>query len=170
MKTSLDDLALQALNTGLILKIQIRRPLGLWALKLVVAEEIQKGKIQIWGEMKAWAYSGFKGLQLDTMRVNSLAPNGVGSLIWAATMSWALEETPCRNARLLAIRDDDKQHSSLVRYFMSKGFRSVKEIGSSPLDLPLRLVWGGSGLLMVGECEHILSINQRLWNQVHLMN
>ena len=93
-----------------------------------------------------------------------MAPKGVGNLIWASTMAWALENTPCKKARLLAIRDEDTQHAVLVRYFLSKGFRSIREVGASPLDLPLRIVWGGAGVLMLGECEEVLSINQRLWN------
>jgi len=32
----------------------------------------------------------------------------------------------------------------------------VKEVGSSPVDLLLRLVWGGAGTLMNGECISIL--------------
>ena len=163
MPVILNELEQQAMKVGLLLRIQVRRPFNLWALKLVVAQQIEAEKIQIWGEMKAWAYSHENGLQLDTMRVNPNAPKGVGCLIWAATMAWALEETPCKNARLLAIRDEEKQHATLVRYFASRGFRSVRDVGSSLLDLPLRMVWGGSGLLMLGDCSKILSINQRLW-------
>ena len=33
----------------------------------------------------------------------------------------------------------------------------MKEVGSSPLDLFLRLVWGGAGTLMNGECISILN-------------
>ena len=32
----------------------------------------------------------------------------------------------------------------------------MKEVGSSPADLLLRLVWGGAGTLMNGECIYIL--------------
>ena len=32
----------------------------------------------------------------------------------------------------------------------------MKEVGSSPVDLLLRLVWGGAGTLMNGECISIL--------------
>jgi hypothetical protein len=75
----------------------------------------------------------------------------VGPLIWAATFAWALEATPCRRARLLAIRDDPKQHRRLVRYFERLGFEPLREIGAAPADLPLRIIWGGSGLLMGGD-------------------
>ena len=45
----------------------------------------------------------------------------------------------------------------LVRYFKIIGFEIVKEVGSSPIDLFLRLVWGGAGTLMKGDCFHILN-------------
>ncbi|MFZ9975004.1 MAG: hypothetical protein ACO3FK_12080, partial [Vulcanococcus sp.] len=92
-------------------------------------------------------------LQLDTMRVQGPQTQGVGALIWAATFAWALESTPCRSARLLAIRDNDLQHRRLVRYFQRLGFAPIREVGAAALDLPLRLIWGGAGLLMRGECS-----------------
>ena len=164
MPNTLDDLETEASKSGLILRLQVRRPLNIWTLKLVVAQELREKKIRIWGEMKAWAYPGLNGFQLDTMRVNSKAPKGVGALVWAGSMAWALENTPCKKVRLLAIRDDEKQHAVLVRYFSRRGFHSAREVGSSPLDLPLRMVWGGAGSLMVGDCKKILLINQNFWN------
>ena len=104
------------------------------------------------------------------MRVRADAPRGVGHLIWISTMLWALESTPCKKARLLAIRDEAKQHSILVRYFLKRGFNSVREVGSAPSDLYLRMIWGGSGMLMVGECEEVLSINERLWHNWNSKN
>ena len=59
----------------------------------------------------------------------------MGPLIWAATFAWALETTPCRTARLLAIRDGERQHRRLVRYFRRLGFAPLRELGGSPLDL-----------------------------------
>ena len=53
-------------------------------------------------KIKGWAYNGINGFQLDTMRVLPFAPKGVGHLIWAASMAWAQENTPCSKARLLA--------------------------------------------------------------------
>ena len=58
--------------------------------------------------------------------------------------------------RLLAIFDSEGYSKKLVRYFRLIGFKIVKEVGSSPLDLLLRLVWGGAGTLMTGECISIL--------------
>ena len=160
---SLDHLGKDALEAGLLLRLKVTRPLNLWALRLVVAEYLEPNKVRILGEMKAWAYKGVNGLQLDTMRVHPNAPSGVGHLVWAATMAWALEETPCKKARLLAIRDDERQHECLVRYFLRRGFQVIKEVGSAPNDLPLRMIWGGSGALMVAECTEVFKKSFQLW-------
>ena len=81
--------------------------------------------------------------------------------IWAATFAWALEATPCRSARLLAIRDNDQQHRRLMRYFRQLGFEPVRELGAAALDLPLRLIWGGAGLLMRGSVSEGLQRSLR---------
>ena len=162
-KPNLSILEKEASNRGFLLRIQVRRPLNIWSIRLVVGEKTSKDKIQLWGEMKGWAYQNTKGLQLDTMKVAKRAKSGVGDLIWAATMAWALEETPCRSARLLAIYDENNQHKILQRYFRRRGFDTVRTVGSSPLDLPLRLVWGGAGAFMVGNCETILERSYSSW-------
>ena len=154
----------EASDRGLLLRIQVRRPLNIWSIRLVVGEIISKNKIQLWGEMKGWAYQNTKGLQLDTMKVAKNAKSRVGDLIWSATMAWALEETPCRSARLLAIYDENNQHKILQRYFRRRGFNNVRTVGSSPLDLPLRLVWGGAGAFMVGNCKTVLERSYRCWS------
>ena len=115
--------------------------------------------------MKGWAYQNTKGLQLDTMKVGKNANSKIGDLIWASTMAWALEETPCRSARLLAIFDENNQHEILQRYFRRRGFNTVRKVGSSPLDLPLRLVWGGAGAFMVGNCEKVFERSYRSWSE-----
>ena len=161
----LDQLETQARDRGLLLRLQMGRPLGLWSLRLVVAQSTASGGVQLLGEMKGWAYAGRGGLQLDTMRVVPQAPAGVGHLIWAATMAWALETTPCRRARLLAIRDDERQHRRLVRYFRLQGFQPERDVAAALWDLPLRLVWGGAGLLMSGEVANVLQRSQRSWAQ-----
>ncbi len=155
MNNYLDTLESQASSLGLLLRIQVRRPLNFWAFRLVIGKHIATDQIKVLGEMKGWAYKDSSGLQLDTMQVVNSSFKGVGHLIWASTMAWALEETPCRKARLLAIHDEEQQHKSLIRYFTKRGFKTVREVGSSPLDLPLRMVWGGAGSLMVGECSQI---------------
>ena len=115
--------------------------------------------------MKGWAYGVSNGLQLDTMRVVPGSPAGVGDLVWAATMAWAMEATPCRKARLLAIRDDDRQHRRLVRYFRQRGFQPERDVAAAVWDLPLRMVWGGAGALMSGSVEQVLERSLRGWRQ-----
>ena len=159
----LDQLEAQACERGLLLRLQIRRPLRLWTLRLVVARQTEANNCELLGEMKGWAHSGETGLQLDTMRVLPAAPPGVGDLIWAATTAWALETTPCQRARLLAIRDNDNQHRRLLRYFRRKGFSTIREVNAALLDLPLRMIWGGAGTLMSGDLQTVLSRSQRDW-------
>lgn len=163
---SIDQFEAQARDQGLLLRLQVSRPLGLWTLRLVVAQPLDDGRAQLLGEMKAWAHGGERGLQLDTMRVVPKAPVGVGALVWSATLAWALEATPCRQARLLAIEDDPRQHRRLVRYFQGLGFLPTRRLGSAPADLPLRLIWGGAGLLMVGECQAVLDRASQRWERL----
>jgi len=165
IKPDLTTLEKEASERGLLLRIQVRRPFNIWSFRLVVGQITSKNKIQLWGEMKGWAYQNPKGLQLDIMKVGKNSNSRVGDLVWAATMAWALEETPCRSARLLAIYDENNQHKTLQRYFRKRGFNTVRNVGSSPLDLPLRLVWGGAGAFMVGDCEEVLSRSYRCWSE-----
>ncbi len=160
---NLNILEKEASGRGLLLRIQVRRPFNIWSFKVVVGKMMSKNKIQLLGEMKGWAYHNPKGLQLDTMKVAKNADSKVGDMIWSATMAWALEETPCRSARLLAIYDENNQHKILQRYFRRRGFNIVRNVGATPLDLPLRLVWGGAGAFMVGACEDVLSRSYRCW-------
>ena len=161
----LEQLESEALERGLLLRLQVGRPLRLWSLRLVVAQPVDGGRLLLQGEMKGWAYGADTGLQLDTMRVQPGAPAGVGDLVWAATMAWALETTPCRRARLLAIRDGEQQHRRLVRYFRQRGFSTVREVEAALWDLPLRMVWGGAGALMSGEVHAVLERSLRGWRQ-----
>lgn len=170
MESVLSGLESQALEMGLILKIQVRRPFNLWTLRLVVAKEIEIQRIQILGEIKGWAYPKTSGFQIDTIRVRPDSSIAVGHLLWSAAMAWALEETPCKKVRLLAIRDGEKQHNVLIRYFIKRGFAPIREVGASLIDLPLRLIWGGSGELMMGDCHQILLTNQRLWKESYQLN
>jgi hypothetical protein len=153
----------RAAARGLLLRLQVRQPLGLRTLRVVVARPRPGQSALLLGELKGWALPLADGLQLDTMRVQGPASQGVGPLIWAATFAWALEATPCRSARLLAIRDHEQQHRRLVRYFQRLGFTPVRDVAASAADLPLRLVWGGSGLLMRGDCAEGLA---RAWRQL----
>ena len=164
-RTDLTLLEKEASDRGLLLRIQVRRPLNIWSFRIVVGEITSKHKIQLLGEMKGWAYRSTKGLQLDTMKVGKNANSKIGDLLWASTMTWALEETQCRSARLLAIYDENNQHKILQRYFRRRGFNTVRKVGSSPLDLPLRLVWGGAGAFMVGNCEKVFERSYRSWSE-----
>lgn len=163
-RVNLAELEKEASSRGVLLRIQVRRPINIWSFRVVVAEIKSHGTIQLWGEMKGWAYQSTKGLQLDVMKVRKDAKPEVGDLIWAATMAWALEETPCKNARLLAIYDENNQHKILQRYFRRRGFNTVRDVGSSPFDLPLRLVWGGAGAFMVAHCEEVFDRSYQRWS------
>ncbi len=163
-RVNLAELEKEASARGFLLRIQVRRPINLWSFRVVVAEVKSHETIQLWGEMKGWAYQNTKGLQLDVMKVSKDAKTKVGDLIWAATMAWALEETPCKSARLLAIYDENSQHEILQRYFCRRGFKTVRDVGSSLFDLPLRLVWGGAGAFMVGNCEEVFDRSYRRWS------
>jgi hypothetical protein len=158
MTVNLAAIERRAAARDLLLRLQVRELLGLRTLRVVLARPPL-----LLGELKGWALPLADGLQLDTMRVQGEGTQGVGALIWAATFAWALEATPCRSARLLAIRDHEQQHRRLVRYFQRLGFTPVRDVGAAAADLPLRLVWGGSGLLMRGDCAEGLA---RAWAQL----
>lgn len=158
----LQTLAVEADRRGLLLRLQVQRPAGLlWTLRVGVARRQPRG-LTLLGELRGWALPRPEGLRLDTMRVQesrgaaadpAAGLAAVGPLIWAATFAWALEATPCRHARLLAIRDGEQQHRRLVRYFRRLGFAPLRQLGGAPADLAPRLLWGGAGLLMRGECR-----------------
>jgi|688.fasta_scaffold02531_36 hypothetical protein len=154
---TLEQLEAEASSRGLLLRLQDRRPApGLRLLRVGVARHREpadpSSPLLLLGELKGWALPTANGLRLDTMRVQGVHTAAVGPLLWAATFAWALESTPCRRATFLAIRDGEKQHRRLVRYFRQLGFEPLRELGSGPGDLAPRLIWGGSGLLMRGDC------------------
>lgn len=160
---ALAEIEQRAAQRGLLLRLRAPRRLGVWGLQVVVARPRPGQSPLLLGELKGWAIPTPAGLHLDTLRVQGEARFGVGVLIWAATFAWALEATPCRSARLLAIRDGEQQHRRLVRYFQRLGFEPVRAVGAAVMDLPLRLVWGGSGLLMRGDCAEGLA---RAWRSL----
>ena len=145
-----------AFSLGLVIKIQVRETFGLCFFKIVIAEQ-RDNIVKIWGEMKGWTYFNKQGIQLDTLRILSNSPPFVSELIWATTMAWAIEMKVSKKARLLAIYDAEGYSKKLVRYFKIIGFEVVKEVGSSPIDLFLRLIWGGAGTLMKGDCCYVLN-------------
>ena len=152
----IEELQNIALSLGLIIKIQVRETLGLCFFKIVIAEQ-KDNIVKIWGEMKGWTYFNKQGIQLDTLRILRNSPPFVSELIWASAMAWAIEMKVSNKARLLAIYDTEGYSKKLVRYFKIIGFKVVKEVGSSPIDLFLRLIWGGAGTLMRGDCSYVLN-------------
>tara|TARA_S200000501_G_scaffold269338_1_gene253026 strand:+ start:54 stop:563 length:510 start_codon:yes stop_codon:yes gene_type:complete len=150
-----DELQNLAFSLGLVIKIQVRETFGLCFFKIVIAEQ-KDNIVKIWGEMKGWTFINNQSIQLDTLRILSASPNFVSELIWATTMAWAIEKKSSKKVRLLAIYDTEGYSKKLIRYFKIIGFRIVKEVGSTPIDLSLRLVWGGAGTLMTGDCLNIL--------------
>lgn len=142
-------------SQNLTIKIQVREILGLKIFRIIVAE-VNNNFVKIWGEIKGWTLPVSGGLQLDTLRILNGSPKFVSELIWATTMAWSLEKTTCKFARLLAIYDSEGYSKKLVRYFKLIGFNFIKEVGSSPTDLFLRIIWGGAGTLMKGDCSKIL--------------
>lgn len=142
-------------SLGLTIKIQVREFLGLNFFRIVIGK-INNNSVKIWGELKGWTFPYKNSLQLDTLRILKKAPKYVSELIWATTMAWALEETNCKSARLLAIYDEDGYSKKLIRYFRLIGFEVAREVGSDPKDILLRLIWGGAGTLMRGDCKRIL--------------
>ena len=141
-------------SLDLTIKIQVREVFSLQLFRIIVAS-VDYDSVKIWGEIKGWTLPIKDGLQLDTLRILKGSPKYVSELIWATTMTWALEKTSCKSARLLAIYDYEGYSKKLVRYFNLIGFKVVKEVGSSPSDLILRLIWGGAGTLMRGDCSVI---------------
>ncbi len=177
MPQTLEQLEHRAAERGLVLRLQGGRPLGLLhAIRAGVARRQPDGRLRLLGELKGWAWPTADGLHLDTLQVagrQAAAPNrGVGPLLAATAFAWALEATPCRQARILAIRDDERQHRRLVRYFRRLGFRPVRELGAGVADLAPRLLWGGAGLLMQVDCrqglERSLGQLERAWARPRL--
>jgi hypothetical protein len=179
MAPSLEQLEQRAAARGLMLRLQSGRPLGvLHAIRAGVAMRQPDGRLTLLGELKGWAWPTPAGLHLDTLRVAGRQAGsghqGVGPLLAATAFAWAMETTPCRKARILAIRDDEQQHRRLVRYFRRLGFSPIRDLGAGLLDLAPRLVWGGSGLLMQVECSEGLARSvaqlERSWRPALLPN
>ena len=166
----LQRLEAEARRRGLLLRLQVGRPLGLlWSVRVAVAQREPPdaagaaGALVLLGEIKGWALPAPEGLRLDTMRVQTRQRADVGPLLSAAALAWSLEATPCRVAHILAIRDGELQHRRLVRYFRGLGFEPLRELGGAPGDLLPRLLWGGAGLRMQGSCEEVL---RRSWRRL----
>lgn len=153
----------EAAARGWKLRLAPSRPLGFWQLRAVVARPLAPGRADLLGELKAWAVPLAPVLRLDTLRVQGQQSAGVAPLLLAAACAWALERTTCGQVCFLAIHDNDRQHRRLVRYFRGLGFTPLRELGSAPGDWGSRLLWGGSGLLMEGECGATIRRCARRW-------
>ena len=73
-----------------------------------------------------------------------------GLLVGAAVVCWCRENDPFggTRAQLLCIRDDERQHRSLVRHYRFLGFRPLREVDSDLGSVADRVIWGGEGTLM----------------------
>ena len=73
-----------------------------------------------------------------------------GLLVSMGTACWIRERAAFSNARaqLLCVRDDERQHRSLVRYYRRLGFIPLREVGSDLKSLADRVLWGAEGTLM----------------------
>lgn len=77
---------------------------------------------------------------------------GPSVLLAAAVLAWVREDAPfrCHTAEILAIKDGDRQHKALVRFYKLVGLVAVREVGEglglqSVLD---QLLYGGYGVIM----------------------
>ncbi|CAE7436022.1 unnamed protein product [Symbiodinium sp. CCMP2592] len=85
-----------------------------------------------------------------------------GLLLSMAIACWNRERSPffCKEAFLLAIYDEDKQHERLVRYYKGLGFKVIKDAES--IEYQDQVIWGGQGTLMRTEEEDFM----RRWTPV----
>ena len=51
-QSMLEQLEAEARDRGLLLRLQVGRPLGLWSLRLVVAQQGSSGNLLLLGEMR----------------------------------------------------------------------------------------------------------------------
>lgn len=88
-------------------------------------------------------------------RYAATLPLKPGLLLSLATVCWIREQGPFGNTRaqLLCIRDDERQHKSLTRFYRRLGFTTLREVGSDLGSLGDRVVWGGEGTIMQLELD-----------------
>lgn len=80
-----------------------------------------------------------------------------GLLLAVSIGCWNRERSPiyCKEAHLLAIKDEEKQHRRLVRYYKSLGFKTLRE--PDELTFQDQLVWGGDGTLMDVQADEFMT-------------
>ena len=97
-------------------------------------------------------YTGFWARRTERGRARYAAAKrlNAGMLVGVAVACWIRERGPfgCTKAELLCIRDDERQHRSLVRFYRKLGFAPLREVGSDLRSMADRVVWGGDGTIM----------------------
>ncbi|CAK0846619.1 unnamed protein product [Prorocentrum cordatum] len=85
-----------------------------------------------------------------------------GILLAVSIGVWNREQSPfyCQEAHLLAIKDEEKQHRRLVRYYKSLGFKTLRE--EDELTFQDAVTWGGEGTLMNVDADDFM----RQWTPV----
>ena len=93
-----------------------------------------------------WARRRARGAE----RYAATRPLKPGLLVSLAVACWIRERGAFGNARaqLLAVRDDERQHGALVRFYRRLGFVPLREVGSDLRSLADRVAWGGDGTIM----------------------
>ena len=78
-----------------------------------------------------------------------------GLLVAAAVACWIRERDPfkCTSAQLLAIKDDERQHRQLVRFYRRLGYTPLREVGSD-----LRSIADQSAAKLHGHEDHCESM------------
>lgn len=130
--------------------IEVRRFTGYWVAKppnLRMGKKNEKSEEEIEAdkekERKAYA---------DVAKV----ARWFGLLLSCSIACWNKEKAPfyCREAHLLAIKDEEMQGTRLVRYYKSLGFETIRESGE--LTLQDQVTWGGDGTLMITDSEEFM--------------
>eukprot|EP00241_Pyramimonas_parkeae_P011055 CAMPEP_0114229848 /NCGR_PEP_ID=MMETSP0058-20121206/3140_1 /TAXON_ID=36894 /ORGANISM="Pyramimonas parkeae, CCMP726" /LENGTH=236 /DNA_ID=CAMNT_0001340979 /DNA_START=8 /DNA_END=718 /DNA_ORIENTATION=- len=170
IKSAADDrgMALSMTTAGPFFKVQCRH-------SAIPVDEGDDRDADLVGEATGFTAPWFGILHLDQLRVfnskiKKLAKTesvvnsqvsiqttfGVGLLVGALAVKYAYD-CGCTKAELLAIKDDDRWHARLVRYYSRLGFHAVREVGDNGLsDLPHLLVWGGAGTRMDADIELLI--------------
>ena len=86
-----------------------------------------------------------------------------GLLISLATACFIREKAPFGNTRaqLLCIRDDERQHASLIRFYRRLGFVPIREVGDDLRSIADKVVWGGDGTIMENQIDDLRRIAAR---------
>eukprot|EP00930_Biecheleria_cincta_P031758 TRINITY_DN22022_c0_g1_i1.p1 TRINITY_DN22022_c0_g1~~TRINITY_DN22022_c0_g1_i1.p1 ORF type:complete len:255 (-),score=58.21 TRINITY_DN22022_c0_g1_i1:73-837(-) len=123
--------------------IEVRRFTGYWVSKPVKKEESSDDPKRI--EAAAAATEEAERQQYADI---SKVARWFGLLLSVAIGCWNRERSPfyCKEAVLLAIKDEEKQHQRLVRYYKGLGFRKVKD--PDELEIQDQIIWGGEGTMM----------------------